>query len=243
MQKLIESSRLALNDAMSLRTWSSTSLYASASSPFIDNSQTIPPARSISHECHPFYPSHSRTCGCCSKGVMNSNLDSKRGSKLSHALQRNKKRRTLPRPHWERYIKRTIPHPKRRSHSYNIKASIKLWEYTGEFRWQFFPGEDVACVCGENLQTREHILRTCTHYANHLKSLQDENRKIALPELLGTSNEIAVLTTFLQGSGALTFTGEKFTLRNAPSETSRHLKPKQRLRRRRVRLRSVAGRI
>ena len=65
--------------------------------------------------------------------------------------------------------------------------------------------------------TREHIIRTCTHYANHRKNLQDENREIALPELLGTPNGIAALTNFLQGSGAFTFTGEKFTPRNAPS--------------------------
>ena len=63
--------------------------------------------------------------------------------------------------------------------------------YAGEFRKQFFPGESVDCACGEDPQTREHILRTCTRYTSHWGSLQDENRKIALLELRGTPKGIA----------------------------------------------------
>ena len=59
---------------------------------------------------------------------------------------------------------------------------------------QFFPGESVDCACGEDLQTREHILRTCTRYTSHRGSLQDENRKIALLELRGTPKGIASKT-------------------------------------------------
>ena len=86
--------------------------------------------------------------------------------------------------------------------------------YTGEFFRQFFPGESVNCACGEDLQTYEHILRMCTRYTGHRGSLQDENREIALPELLGTLKGIAALTAFLQDSGAFTFAGEKYTLKN-----------------------------
>ena len=54
-------------------------------------------------------------------------------------------------------------------------------------------------------------------YTNHQERLQDENREITLPELLGTPGGIAALTTFLQVSGAFMFTGEKFTPRDALS--------------------------
>ena len=33
--------------------------------------------------------------------------------------------------------------------------------YTGEFRRRFFPGEDITCPCGEEVQTREHIITRC----------------------------------------------------------------------------------
>jgi len=53
---------------------------------------------------------------------------------------------------------------------------------------------------------------------NHRGSLQDDdNREIALPELLGTPKGIAALAEFLQDSGAFTFTGEKYTPQNTPS--------------------------
>jgi hypothetical protein len=89
--------------------------------------------------------------------------------------------------------------------------------YTGEFRRQFFPEKSVACECGETLQTREHILRTCTRYTNHRESLQSEEREIPLPELLGTPKGIAALTEFLKDSGAFTFTGERYIPKDAPT--------------------------
>ena len=88
--------------------------------------------------------------------------------------------------------------------------------YTGEFRRQFFLGESVNCACGEDLQTREHILRMCTSYTGHRGSLRDENHEIALPELPGTPKAIAALTAFLQDSGAFTFAGEEYTPKNTP---------------------------
>jgi ribonuclease HI len=33
--------------------------------------------------------------------------------------------------------------------------------YTGEFRRRFFPQEDLSCPCGEEFQTREHIIVHC----------------------------------------------------------------------------------
>ena len=138
-------------------------------------------------------------------------------------------------PDWQRSpMKRLIPNSNRLPPSLNptkhfieLKHQHKVFSclvqcctghaYTGEFQGQFFPGVDVACICGENLQTHEHIIRSCTHYTNHQESLQDKNWEIALPELLGTPNGIAALSTFLQSSRVFTFTGEKFMPRNALS--------------------------
>jgi len=89
--------------------------------------------------------------------------------------------------------------------------------YMGEFRKQFFPEKSINCECGETLQTREHIIRTCTHYETHRAKLQNENHELALPELLGTPNGIAALTEFIKDSGAFTFTGEKYIPKNLPS--------------------------
>jgi len=89
--------------------------------------------------------------------------------------------------------------------------------YIGEFHKQFFPKKSVACECDENLQTHEHILRSCTRYTDHWGSLQDENREIALPELLGTPKGITALTEFLKDSGAFTFTREKHMPKDAPT--------------------------
>lgn len=89
--------------------------------------------------------------------------------------------------------------------------------YTGEFRRQFFPEKSTNCGCGEDLQTREHIIRECTRYANYREDLQETNRNLALPELLGTPKGIAALADFLRDSGAFTFTGEKYMPRGLPS--------------------------
>jgi hypothetical protein len=90
--------------------------------------------------------------------------------------------------------------------------------YTGEFRRQFFPKKSVACECRETLQTCEHILRTCTHYTNHRETLQNGDREIALPELLGTPKGITALTEFLKESGTFnTFTRMKYLPKDAPT--------------------------
>lgn len=89
--------------------------------------------------------------------------------------------------------------------------------YTGEFRKQFFPEKTTNCECGEDPQTREHIIRECTRYEEQRAKLRAQNRELALPELLGTPKGIAALATFIRESGAFTFTGEKYTPKGPPS--------------------------
>jgi len=89
--------------------------------------------------------------------------------------------------------------------------------YIGEFRRQFFPEKSVECKCGETLQTCEHILRTCARYTDHQENLQNEDREITLPELLGTPKGITALTKFLKESGAFTFTRERYMPKITPT--------------------------
>jgi hypothetical protein len=89
--------------------------------------------------------------------------------------------------------------------------------YTGEFRRQFFPEKSTKCECGEDPQTREHIIRECTRHENQRINLREQHRELALPELLGTHKGIAALADFLRDSGAFTFTGEKYTPKELPS--------------------------
>ena len=89
--------------------------------------------------------------------------------------------------------------------------------YTGEYRKQFLPDKSTNCECGEPLQTREHIIRSCTRYENHRAKLQDDQCELALPELLGSPKGIATLTEIIKESGAFSFTGEKYTPKGLPS--------------------------
>ena len=149
------------------------------------------------------------TCGChCSKGVMNSNLDSKRGFKSSHTLQRNKKRRTPTRPHWERHLHKPYDPPPKKALTLVQHQSInQVVGVHGRIP------EAVLPRGGRSLRMRKEPANPRTHHKNMHPGLrkpsekQDENPEIALPELPGSPNGIAALTTFLQGSGAFTFAG------------------------------------
>ncbi|KAJ3851409.1 hypothetical protein EV368DRAFT_43203 [Lentinula lateritia] len=79
--------------------------------------------------------------------------------------------------------------------------------YTGEYYSQFSPHENVNCPCGEELQTREHILRACPKYRDHQYILQKVFDDICLKDILGTSKGIEALTKFLDESGAFTRMG------------------------------------
>lgn len=89
--------------------------------------------------------------------------------------------------------------------------------YTGEFRKQFLPEKSVDCECGEALQTRELIIRTCNRYKGQRTKLQKKYRELALPELLETPKGIVALSEFIRDSGAFTFTGEKYTPKDLPT--------------------------
>ncbi|KAF9552609.1 hypothetical protein CPC08DRAFT_592025, partial [Agrocybe pediades] len=88
--------------------------------------------------------------------------------------------------------------------------------YTGEFRRRFFPEKEVDCPCGEEVQTRHHILTTCPKYDTQRIHLHRFSRDVFLPEVLGTELGIKALTLFLATSGAFTLLGDERGERQNP---------------------------
>ncbi|KAJ7048438.1 hypothetical protein C8F01DRAFT_957503, partial [Mycena amicta] len=80
--------------------------------------------------------------------------------------------------------------------------------YTGEYYSRFVPDESNHCPCGEDFQSRSHILRECPRYNNHRHILKKVSRDIALPVILGTTKGISALAKFLEESGAFTKMGQ-----------------------------------
>lgn len=81
--------------------------------------------------------------------------------------------------------------------------------YTGEYYSQFAPNENINCPCGEELQTREHILRICHRYEDSRHILRKASQDICLKDILGTKEGIEALTEFLDESGTFTKTGKQ----------------------------------
>ncbi|TFY57753.1 hypothetical protein EVJ58_g6828 [Rhodofomes roseus] len=79
--------------------------------------------------------------------------------------------------------------------------------FTGEYYRSFVPSETANCPCGEPYQTRRHILQECVQYEPHRHILRDISPSIDLPTILGTTEGITALASFLETSGAMTKTG------------------------------------
>ncbi|KAH9476979.1 hypothetical protein JR316_0010895 [Psilocybe cubensis] len=70
------------------------------------------------------------------------------------------------------------------------------------------PEGEISCPCGEvDVQTREHILQACPRYTEARRELLQASRCIFLPEILGTTQGIKTLASFLAASGAYTQSG------------------------------------
>jgi len=80
--------------------------------------------------------------------------------------------------------------------------------YTGEFRQRFKLDGPYDCPCGEQLETREHILRECTRFSAYHHILQETSPNILLSDILGTKEGISALAKFLELSGAFSRTGK-----------------------------------
>ena len=62
--------------------------------------------------------------------------------------------------------------------------------------------EPKSCICDAALQTREHILSSCTHFANHRHILEDDSGTIRLSDVLASTEGIKRLARFIAESGA-----------------------------------------
>ncbi|KAK1216502.1 hypothetical protein PQX77_020854 [Marasmius sp. AFHP31] len=81
--------------------------------------------------------------------------------------------------------------------------------FIGEYYYEFVPMKNTDCPCGERLQTREHIIRTCPTYEPYRHILRKVSKDIALPDILGNPDGIEALTEYISKSGAFTVTGRR----------------------------------
>lgn len=88
--------------------------------------------------------------------------------------------------------------------------------YYGAYYATFVPDENVECPCGEPLQSRDHIIRSCTRYHPHRHELEGLARGTSFSEVLGTTKGIAALAKFLRKSGTFTVSGEPWAPPAAP---------------------------
>lgn len=86
----------------------------------------------------------------------------------------------------------------------------------GEYYRRFHINEDIACPCGDALQTRVHILTECPLYEDYQYILRQVSRNAALPDILGTQAGVKALADFLSNSGAFTRSGCPHAPRTAP---------------------------
>ena len=62
--------------------------------------------------------------------------------------------------------------------------------------------EPKSCICDAALQTREHILSSCTHFVNHQHILEDDSGTIHLSDVLASTEGIKCLAKFITEAGA-----------------------------------------
>jgi len=93
----------------------------------------------------------------------------------------------------------------------------------GEYYQRFVLSANLACLCGETTQTREHIIQSCPTYEEHCTILCQASQTLYLPDLLGTKDGIQAMASFLEKSGAFTKNGHSSPTPLPPHITDRPL--------------------
>jgi len=64
--------------------------------------------------------------------------------------------------------------------------------------------ENISCSYREEIQTYKHIINIFSQYENYYQILYNVSSSIYIPDILGTKQDIAVLSKFLERSGIFT---------------------------------------
>lgn len=67
---------------------------------------------------------------------------------------------------------------------------------------RFLPDEPTECPCGEEFQTREHILLECERHTVHRRLLGNNANERQIPTFVSTAKGIMRLAAFIEASGA-----------------------------------------
>ena len=73
--------------------------------------------------------------------------------------------------------------------------------HTGEYYRKFIPMESMECPCGTNLQTHEHVVKSCRLFYCHRHTL-GIGQHAQMGRLMDTIKGIRKLITFIKRSGA-----------------------------------------
>ncbi|KIO27541.1 hypothetical protein M407DRAFT_73072, partial [Tulasnella calospora MUT 4182] len=60
------------------------------------------------------------------------------------------------------------------------------------------------CLCGKEVQTRAHILRECLFEGRYRHFLKEKVPDLSLADILGTTEGVDALASFIQHSGMFT---------------------------------------
>lgn len=74
--------------------------------------------------------------------------------------------------------------------------------FVGEYYRRFVPHKDPSCPCGEDVQTRKHIIQDCPLFDEGRFLLCDVSPSLSLTDLLGTTEGIVALTRYIRRTGA-----------------------------------------
>jgi hypothetical protein len=74
--------------------------------------------------------------------------------------------------------------------------------FFGEYYSRHVPSESAECPCGDDFQSREHILAFCPLYASKRHLLRQASRRIDMPIILGTLKGRQALLMFIAQTSA-----------------------------------------
>jgi len=78
------------------------------------------------------------------------------------------------------------------------------YSYFGDYYRSAVPSENISYPCEEEIQTWKYIIDTCSQYENHYQILCNVSSSIYMLDILGTKQDIAILSKFLEKTDIFT---------------------------------------